>query len=888
MSGKWYLLDIKQAEEKFNTSSAAGLSRKAAGKLLADMARNKSQKTDKSPLSDITKTIFADSSMVILFGLCLISAFTGHGGTFAFILVVTLPYLTFIAIVNILISLSGRKAEKVLTPFSKVKRDGKLYQVKSTGVVPGDLLFLTSGDYIPADALIVSADNLRVSFESSGGSVLMSKSAENLSQTNDNLPLFKRSNILCAGSYVVSGSGYAIAAATGNESYSALSGGEVVETDTAKNAGTVKKARTGITRTAFILNLIALGFILIYTLLSLFFPFSGIRMYDAFLAAAALAALVSNGLVTMCSRAALLSVMLYEDCSYSRGIVLNNPESASKFADIRTLFVNDRMFVSDGRLTASVAYAGGRECWAENEAAVLSEEYLRNIAMSVFSEPADSETGFARDIRYAAALRNFIIKSGKKEEDITYGCNLIGYVRRGAASRFDTVVFSFGGRTYRVCRTLDESLISASAYTVVSGGIIPLTPDMSEKLHALYHRLRMNGNTIITTASVVGSSLVLDGMLTLAVNSHSGEVAGSFIKSFTNSGIRVIFTSTEADGDVTWYNNPMSGGANVMICDIQSRAADIIRNTNLVYLNSVSPALLSELIREAGKSGATALANCSPFFSEASGRASVKIYCTQFDTGAKIRNDLNIPISSIDEENQRSSRLLADSDVIVSQPHNRRGGLSQLEKVFRLISGRKQDESVYGRYLVNSFVTRLVLMLIFAFTGEFVTAPLVIAAGVMTDALALAILISFDNTAKITLSGNDPEGKSVLLKPLISAVISAVISFIVSRLFVIDDSNGTAFLFISLISSSAALLFCQISKRIIVSPDSDRFITALAGCAAILLALIIMVAVKPVATALCIETTVPGFIAAAGAVPVAVIVSQRISDWFIKLDGGKR
>jgi hypothetical protein len=611
-------------------------------------------------------------------------------------------------------------------------------------------------------------------------------------------------------------------------------------------------------------------------------------MYDAFLAAAALAALTSNGIVTMNSRAALLAVMLYEDCSFSRGIVLNKPEAVSRIADVRTLIVNDKMFVSDGRLNASVAYSGGRECWAENEAAPLSDEYLRNIAMSVFSEPADSETGFARDIRYAAALRNFILKSGKKEEDITYGCNLIGYVRHGAASRFDTVVFSFGGRTYRICRALDESLISASSYTVVSDGIIPLTPDMSEKLHSLYQRLRMNGNTVITTASVVGSSLVLDGMLTLSVNSHSGDLAGSFVKSFTDSGMRVLFTSSESDGDVTWYNNPAPGSSNVMICDIQSKATDIIRNTNLMYLNSVSPALLAELVREAGKSGGTALANCSPIYSEASGRASVKIYCSQFDTGAKIRNDLNIPISNIDEEKQRSTRLWADSDVVVSQPHNRRGGLSQLEKTFRLISGRHKDASVYSKYLVNSFVTRLVLMLIFAFTGEFVLAPLVIAAGVLTDALALAVLISFDSTVKITLSESSPEGKNIYLKPVVSALISGILSFVVSRLFVVTDSAGTAFLFTALISSSAALFFCLIGRRITVSPDSDRFLTALSGCAAILLILILMVSIKPAAMALGMESTVSGFIAAAGAVPVIVIVSQRLSDWLIKLDSGKR
>jgi hypothetical protein len=901
VSGKWFLLDIKQAEEKFNTSSAAGLSRKAAAKLLAEKAkeradRNKSIGDEISSLTDIAKTIVADPSMVILFGLCLISAFTGHAGTMAFILAFILPYIAFVALINILIFLSERKAKKVLVPFSKVRRDGRLYYVKSTGVVAGDLLFLTQGDFIPADALIVSSDGLKVSFEQDGVSVLMSKSSENLSSaSNDNIPLFRRSNVLCAGSYVISGTGTAIVAATDNETYAAITRNkaESIHPVSGKNNLPAGKTRTGIARTAFVLNIAAVGFILVYTLLSLFFPFSGAGMFDAFLASAAIAALTSGGLITMSGRAALLSSMLYEDCSFSRGIVLNKSDAASRLADVRTLFVNDKMFVSDGRLNASACYIGGREYQIENSADSVPDDYLRNIAMSIFNEPANAETGFSRNIRYAVALRSLISRSGRKEEDITRGCSLIGYVSRGAASKFDTVVFSCGGKTYRICRTSDESLISSSSYMNSQDGIVPLSPEMSERLHSLYRILLRRGCTVITTAAVVGSSLVLDGMLVFSVNSHTGGTTDNYLKDFADSGVRVIFTSSEANGDVTWYNNTSPDGIDVVNCDAHTRACDILNNSKLVYLNGVSPSLLAELVKEAAKFGGTALANCNPAFYEASEKALVSIYCTQFDTAATIRNDACLPISSVEEEKGRSVHLLANADIVLSQPHNRRGGLSMLEKTFRCVSGKKYDAEAYGKYFVFSFFTRIALMLMFALTGEFLSAPLVIAAGVLTDILALAVLITHDCEKISTEHLNyDDEirftGKNIYIQPLVSATVTAVLSFIISRLFATDDSAGTTFLFTAMISSSAALLFSIMGRRIKISPDQNRFLTSFAGFTIILVALIIMTAVRPVARQFGMETSVPEFIAAAAAVPIVTAGAVRFSEWLIKLDSKHR
>ena len=111
-----------------------------------------------------------------LFAFFLLSA-PGGG---LYVLVVAIFYALVLSAVNLLISLAMARTQKALTPWCKVRRDGKLYYVRADGVVPGDLLYLTAGDYIPADALVTASQVLRVRFDVGEESIIMSKQTKPL------------------------------------------------------------------------------------------------------------------------------------------------------------------------------------------------------------------------------------------------------------------------------------------------------------------------------------------------------------------------------------------------------------------------------------------------------------------------------------------------------------------------------------------------------------------------------------------------------------------------------------------------------------------------------------------------------------------------------------
>ena len=51
---------------------------------------------------------------------------------------------------------------KLSSPFSKVRRNGHIMQIKSEELVPGDIVLLEAGDAVPADMRLIRASCLKI------------------------------------------------------------------------------------------------------------------------------------------------------------------------------------------------------------------------------------------------------------------------------------------------------------------------------------------------------------------------------------------------------------------------------------------------------------------------------------------------------------------------------------------------------------------------------------------------------------------------------------------------------------------------------------------------------------------------------------------------------
>jgi sodium/potassium-transporting ATPase subunit alpha len=100
---------------------------------------------------------------------------------------------------------------KMLPQRSKVIRDGKIHETDSKYLVPGDIVFLSGGDKIPADARLIEQNSLKVDNSSITGE--SEPQLRKLECTHENI--LESRNMVFSGTLVQSGDGKAIIYGTG-------------------------------------------------------------------------------------------------------------------------------------------------------------------------------------------------------------------------------------------------------------------------------------------------------------------------------------------------------------------------------------------------------------------------------------------------------------------------------------------------------------------------------------------------------------------------------------------------------------------------------------------------------------------------------------------------
>jgi Ca2+-transporting ATPase len=152
--------------------------------------------------------------VILLGGSALLSFFTGGVADAAVILGVVF--------INASIGYyTESKAEKTISaltrglrPTALVLRNGAEYEIRGEELVPGDVILLKRGMYVPADARLFEADRLTIDESAlTGESVPVQKFARTLNETD--IPLGGRLNMAYRGTVVTGGSGRALVVTTG-------------------------------------------------------------------------------------------------------------------------------------------------------------------------------------------------------------------------------------------------------------------------------------------------------------------------------------------------------------------------------------------------------------------------------------------------------------------------------------------------------------------------------------------------------------------------------------------------------------------------------------------------------------------------------------------------
>jgi len=210
----WHQLGRAQVAERLGTSPDQGLSSTEAKARLEKYGPNRLEEAPPKGFLVVLWEQLNNFVVFLLFAAAIVSVILGE-------------WVEAFAVMAIVVLNAGfgivqeRRAEQALaalrqlaSPEAHVLRDGRRVSVPSYEVVPGDIVFLEAGNYIPADVRLLEAINLRVEEAAlTGESMPVEKSANRLEQAD--VGLGDRVNTAFMGTLVSYGRGRGIVVSTG-------------------------------------------------------------------------------------------------------------------------------------------------------------------------------------------------------------------------------------------------------------------------------------------------------------------------------------------------------------------------------------------------------------------------------------------------------------------------------------------------------------------------------------------------------------------------------------------------------------------------------------------------------------------------------------------------
>jgi Ca2+-transporting ATPase len=105
---------------------------------------------------------------------------------------------------------------KMTAPLAKVIRDGRLEHIETARLVPGDIILLEQGDFVPADSRLIESINLKVEESAlTGESMPVEKDADFILYDSEASQASEQKNMVFASTVVVGGRGKAVVCFTG-------------------------------------------------------------------------------------------------------------------------------------------------------------------------------------------------------------------------------------------------------------------------------------------------------------------------------------------------------------------------------------------------------------------------------------------------------------------------------------------------------------------------------------------------------------------------------------------------------------------------------------------------------------------------------------------------
>ncbi|MDF2567188.1 MAG: ATPase [Oscillospiraceae bacterium] len=213
----WFSKSQEQILKELDVNLSTGLSGDQVQARLEKYGTNKLKSKPKKSLFSLFLSQLKDMLIYVLLGAAIITLFIGEYVDSIIILLVVILN----AVIGVVQEYKAGKAiealQKMTTPKTLVRRDGEVKEINSEEIVPGDIVILDAGRYVPADLRLIETANLQIEESAlTGESVPSDKNAKDLLD-DPKTPIGDQSNMAFMSTLTTYGRGEGVVVGTAME-----------------------------------------------------------------------------------------------------------------------------------------------------------------------------------------------------------------------------------------------------------------------------------------------------------------------------------------------------------------------------------------------------------------------------------------------------------------------------------------------------------------------------------------------------------------------------------------------------------------------------------------------------------------------------------------------
>lgn len=462
---KWYTKSMNEITEELQSDVQKGLTSQEAEKRLKKFGSNKFEEGKKTSLWRLIWEQINSILIWILIVAAIVSAFVGEV-TDAIIIFIVIALNAVIGIVE------ESKAEKALeelkkmsTPKAVVKRDGKVSEISSEELVPGDIVILDAGRFVPADLRLVETANLQIEESAlTGESVPVDKNADWVA--NSEVPLGDQQNIAFMSTLTTYGRGTGVVVHTGMET-------EIGKI--AKMLGGQEKEITPLQRKLNELGkILGIGAVVICIVMFFVGYFQGRDVLDMFLIAVSLAvAAIPEGMVAIVTIVLALGV---QKMSKRHAIVRKLP-AVETLGSVSVICSDKTGTLTQNKMTVTKVFIDGKydDLSGINLNTDTSYRFMRGMMLC---NDATLDSGDPTEIALIAAGGKF----GLSKEELDQSCKRINEKPFDSDRKMMTTVHEYDGSIFSITKGALESILPRTTMIIENGQARTLTKEDQENI----------------------------------------------------------------------------------------------------------------------------------------------------------------------------------------------------------------------------------------------------------------------------------------------------------------------------------------------------------------------------------------------------------------------